>query len=703
MTISPSAVSPPVFLRPNAVSAMKSDIQAILRVLCLVVSLASTAAAADNRPTRTEARSQPAWTVNDVLSEEDASGFKISPGCHWVVWEKGGNLFLTGLTAKKEIQRTHQGDASDRPKWSPDGRLIAFLSSRPNPQSKAGGKGSAQIWLMKPFEGEPWPATAEDEAVLGFDWSGTNSIIFSMQMPPAPGEQTNTDDSIVVGDESEAPLIRLFRVDVSSGKVTALTRNKISIWKFWVSPNGRFLVTIEIPNSYLFDLSAKPLMLLTDLSTGQRRQIFSDAEYGIFSVHWERDSSGFYAVGLLRAHLACPVPSIPVLYHYALATDVIEPVDLGWEKGLFSDTYESSSQIKIGVTEHGFLALLADGVRPRLARFSHVGSRWQREFLTGVHSAHVFDFEIGRDDKTFVYEYSTASVPSQWYQARLEGAKMASPRQLTRLNAQFQFKPMAKSEIVHWKGALGDTVEGTLFYPLDYQAGRKYPLVVQIHGGSPSLYMDRWDNRKFMCNNNLLNARGAFVFRPNYHGSANYGLKWIEAIIGRIGQLEVKDIETGVDYLIRRGLVDPDKLAVMGWSYGGALTASVTASTRRYKAAISIGGVVDWADFWARSDLGIWIGKGYFGKSPLEDPQLYAKASSFYQLNNVVTPTLILSGTDDYRVPVEQDWMYYRALQQSGKADVRFVLFPGDGHLILHHAKQALQEELAWLDKYLLN
>ena len=679
---------------------MKSIIQGVRWALCLVVSLASTAVASDSKSTQAEIRPKSTWTVDDVLSEEGAFSFKISPDCRWVVWEKSDNLFLSSLTEKKEIQRTQQGEGCDNPKWSPDGHLIAFISSRPNPKLKVGVKASAQIWLIKPFEGEPWPVTAGEQAVSGFDWSGTNSIIFSMKDPPSPDKQTNIDDSLVVGDESLDPPIRLFQVDVDSGKVTALTDNRDPIRGFWVSPNGRYVVTIHVWSSYMYDQSRKPLIFVTDLTTGQRKPFFTDAKYGIRSVSWERDSSGFYATGSLRTHSRYSYPAITVLYHYTLATGAIERVGLGWEKGISWDWYRTSSESVIGVTDQGFITLLADGARPKLVHFSRVGNSWQREFVTGIHSVNVFDFELGQDGKTFVYQYSDSSHPGQWYGARLEGTKIDSPMQLTSLNPQFQSKPTAESEIVHWKGALGETVEGMLYYPIGYQLGKKYPLVVEIHGGPEDLIMDKWYG--FILNNNLLNERGVFVFRPNYHGSSNYGLKWAESTIGRLNKLEVEDIETGVDYLIHRGLIDPDKLAVTGWSQGGALTASVTVSTGRYKAAISGAGVVDWIDYWARSDFGGWFCGSYFGKTPMDDPRLYVTDSSFYKLNKVTTPTLILFGMEDNRTPVEQGWMYYRALQQTGKADVRFVLFPGDGHAPLHHAKRAMEEELAWLDKYLL-
>jgi hypothetical protein len=173
--------------------------------------------------------------------------------------------------------------------------------------------------------------------------------------------------------------------------------------------------------------------------------------------------------------------------------------------------------------------------------------------------------------------------------------------------------------------------------------------------------------------------------------------------LGRLNELEVQDIESGVDYLIGRGLADPAKLAVMGWSQGGVLTAAATVKTNRYCAAMAGDGVIDWIDYWAKSDVGGWFCGAYLRKTPLEDPQMFIKTSSFYQMRHVTTPTLILFGSEDKRVPTEQGWMYYRALQQTTKTEVRMVLFPGDGHgpSKLVHLRRALEEELAWFDKYL--
>ncbi len=650
---------------------------------------------------------QSTWTVDDVLSLESISGSMISPDCRWAVWGKYApdkdkcehviNLFLASLTSNQEIQLTRGGDDCTSPKWSPDGQLIAFLSSRPNPKAKADDKGKTQIWLINRVGGEPWPLTSGDRAVNVFGWAGSNDIIYSAQEESSAYEQTlkaRKDFSQVVEDETNTPPVRLFKVELASGKVARLTKNTDRIQNFWISPDGTHVVTIHAPSlRSSYDQSLKPVTFLTDLKTGERKQIFTNAKYSLLSpVSWQRDSQGFYAVNASRTNPKYRYPAIFDLYHYSLETDHIEKVDLNWEKGL--------SSADLAVTDRGFITRLANGVRPKAARYSFTGGRWRREWITGVHATNLGALQLGNDDKTFVYEYSTASRFGQLYRAILTQSKIESPVQLTSLNSRLQKKPLAECEIVHWKGALDETVEGLLFYPIGYQTGKKYPLIVDIHGGPNVVVGDNWWGSVY--NNNLLNAQGAFVFRPNYHGSTGYGLKWVESIVGRLNDLEVEDIEKGVDYMIGRGVVDPEKLAVLGWSQGGALTAAVTVATNRYKAAIAGDGPIDWIDYWAKSGGGASFCGGYFGTSPLDDPAIYMRHSPFYQMNKVTTPTLILFGAEDPIVPIEQGWMYYRALQQSGKTDVRFVLFPGEGHwpVKLAHLKRSLEEELAWLDKY---
>ncbi len=310
---------------------------------------------------------------------------------------------------------------------------------------------------------------------------------------------------------------------------------------------------------------------------------------------------------------------------------------------------------------------------------------------------------LGRNGSSLVYNYSTASVRTQFFSARLEGNRIVSPVQITDLNPEFKKRVIAKSEVIHWKGTLDEEVEGILYYPENYEAGEKYPLMLMIHGGPAGADHDAW-SQSFAYPVNLMTERGAFVLRPNYHGSSGYGLKWVESIAhGKYYDLEVPDIEKGVDELIRRGLVDPDKLGTMGWSNGAILSIALTVSTDRYKVCSSGAGDVEWISDWGNAQFGASFDNYYFGKSALEDPHLYIQKSPLFKMDRVKTPTIIYFGTIDTNVPTEQGWLHFRALQQIGKTDVKFILFPGEPHGIrkLSHQRRKLEEDLAWIDKYL--
>ncbi len=219
----------------------------------------------------------------------------------------------------------------------------------------------------------------------------------------------------------------------------------------------------------------------------------------------------------------------------------------------------------------------------------------------------------------------------------------------------------------------------------------------------PAADLDNWDE-SWAYAANLLCQRGAFVLRPNYHGSSNYGLAWLESISrGKYLDLETVDIENGVDHLIDRGLVDPARLGLMGWSNGAILTNALTVRTTRYKAAVAGAGTIEYISDWANCEFGEAFDRYYLGRSPLEDPQLYLQKSPFFKLDKVTTPTLVCFGTEDRTVPTEQGWVHYRGLQQLGKVPVRFVLFPDEKHSLIKpaHQRRKLEEELAWFDQHL--
>jgi dipeptidyl aminopeptidase/acylaminoacyl peptidase len=630
---------------------------------------------------------------------------QISPDGTHVVWIKRSpdkeknelvsQIMLSSLTDAKEIQLTRGNHSAGAPQWSPDGKVVAFLSARPAPKSAKkrddGDKDDdkTQVWLINPFGGEAWPLTDSPRDIRGFAWKDNDTILYIAQEKKTKLEgdlKTKKDTTQVIDDELNEPPVRLWQIDLKDKKSERLTSNTDRIQSLAVSPDGKYAVTIhECSLCYTFDHRIKPKVFLYDLQSMERSQIFAE-KFNIAKVYWQHDSKGFYAINQFTNHPRYLMAYVEELHQYDVAARTSSRIDLKWERGL------ADSGDGFAVMPDGFVALLANGVRHTAQKYVKKGAGWTSETLP---HKNMQELRISKDGKAAVWLESSATSPPKWICER-EGLRA----DLVDLSADLRKKPMAKTELIRWKGALDEEVEGLVSYPHVYQAGKKYPLIVLIHGGPHWADFDHWDER-WAYARNLLCARGAFVLRPNYHGSSHYGLKWAESIEGRY-YLPVEDIEKGIDAFVARGHVDTAKIGLGGWSNGAILTMSLI--TRRHYAAASAGaGGSEWSADWGVCDFGMCFSNYYIGKSPLEDPELYRKNAPFYDFPKVKTPTILFHGSEDKDVPTHHSWYQFRALRELGKADVRFLLFPGEKHGLrkLAHRKRKIEEELAWFDKYL--
>jgi dipeptidyl aminopeptidase/acylaminoacyl peptidase len=591
-------------------------------------------------------------------------------------------------------------------------RPVPKEPSRPGPSEKppagaatAEDDGTLQIWLLSAHGGEPWPLTRGERGIHHFEWADKDTIVFSAEEEPSLYEhelKEKKDDSRTVDDADHTAPVRLFRASVENAKATRLTTNRDWIETWALSPDGKRAVAVH-QRSLHFDFDEKelPVVILHDLTTGASEPIFTDLRIVPLFARWAPDGSGVYAVHPFSKHPVFHQAFILQAEYWDLGAKKTRHVDLHWDRGLASD-FEPDQFFQI--TQDGFLTLLADGFYVKPAFYAKQGDSWKQTFLAGQHARNLYDLALSADGKTLLYNTSTASTPPQWFRARLDGAQIASPDPITDLNPSWKNRRFPRVELIRWKGAKDEEVEGLLYYPFDYQPGKRYPLVTGPHGGPASADYDQW-NEESSYPGILHVQRGAFYFRPNYHGSTNYGLDFVESIgYGNYYDLEIPDIEKGVDALIARGLVDPDRIGAGGWSNGGILTVGqLVANPARYKAA-SVGAAdVEYISDWGNTYFGHSGDAYYLGKTPFEDPAFYVKKSPFFQMGKVTTPTIIYTPTEDINVPPNQGWSHFRALQYFGKAPVKFVVFSGEPHSLrkLSHRIRKVEEDMAWFDRYL--
>ncbi len=652
------------------------------------------------------------WTIEDILQEQSAEQFDISPDGNWCVCIKNvpdkekdawaQNIILSSLKEKKEIELTRGTENHRAPRWSPDGAYIAFLSSRPLPKSKNGSKddNKTQIWLMSTSGGEPWPLTEMEKGVYDFSWAEKNSIVFSAAEDSCYYEskiKTDKDSSLVVEDDEHASPVRFFKAEIPSRKIKRLTENPDRIGIFSVSPDGTKALAVHNQSlRYGYDQKIPPLVILHDFEKGMAQEMFSGLRIYPEVIRWTSDSQNFYFSARFSSHPKYLLGAIYLLYHYSLEKQELSSIDLKWERGLASTAHYE-------LTQDGFIALLADGMSYKAARYHKVSNRWDRLFLEGEHVSNIFFWTLAGNGRNLVYGFSKPDLPMEWYHGILQDNKIQDASPLLKLNPHYKKRLFAKAETLRWKGAKEEEVEGLLFYPHEYREDKKYPLVVMIHGGPAAADLYSWQD-SWKHQRNLLAQKGAFVLTVNYHGSSNYGIDWLISISnGKYYDLELEDIEKGVDFVLAKGIADPERLGLCGWSNGAVLGIALTTRTNRYKAASMGAGDVEWISDWGNCSFGDAFDQFYFGASPLSNTALYMEKSPFFRMKEVKTPTLIFFGTEDRFVPTQQGWMHYRALQQETNTPVRFVLFPGAPHGLskMTHQRRKALEEMEWFEKYL--
>lgn len=286
--------------------------------------------------------------------------------------------------------------------------------------------------------------------------------------------------------------------------------------------------------------------------------------------------------------------------------------------------------------------------------------------------------------------------PPEAYFMKLGG----SPVQVSRANTDLPRPPLGKTEAIRWKSKDGLEIEGLLTYPADYQPGKRYPLILNIHGGPTGVFGESFIGRGSVYPIAVFASRGYAVLRPNPRGSSGYGKTFRFANYNDWGGKDYEDDQAGVDRVIDMGVADASRLAIMGWSYGGYMTSWTITQTQRFKAAAIGAGVTDLWSFTGTADIPGFL-PDYFGGEPWQQLANFRKHSPITFVKNVNTPTLILHGEADDRVPISQDYEYYHALKTRG-VTVKMVAYPRQPHGFQEpkFVMDVAQRHLDWMEKY---
>ena len=323
-----------------------------------------------------------------------------------------------------------------------------------------------------------------------------------------------------------------------------------------------------------------------------------------YNLKWDSAGKGFFCKRPVASDSTNTYVSITQLYYYTLESDRLSPVQLDWDNGL------GWSYV---IVKNGIVVELADGVKFEVVYAETDGSRVKKKHtLTTSSGKPVRIAEGQRNGDRLVYlEADASSIPTVMT-AELNRGRLKDEHKLVKLNKGLLKKSLAKSEVVRWTGALDDEVEGILYYPLDFEEGKRYPVVASIHGGPSGadrdFFSERWSNYP-----HLLASKGTFVFKVNYHGSSSYGLDWVESIKGHYYEYEVPDILGGIEYLIDRGLVDPDHLGIMGWSNGSILAIEACLQDPRFRVLCAGAGDVNWTSDYGNCAFGAAFDNAYIG------------------------------------------------------------------------------------------
>jgi len=621
-------------------------------------------------------------TVDDVLDIVGGSNPEISPNGKWIIYSRSelkwkdnkreSFLWMVSTDGTQHFRLTsHEGDSAAA--WSPDSNNIAFLTGR------GGEAAGRQIWLIRSAGGEAWKLTEHKDGISAFEWSPDgNSIVFTAADPK--GEEIKGEDAIAVDEgpngQGKGRWSNLYTIDLAEKKEKQITKEQWNVNGMTVSPDGK-QVAVHVRRENERNNGNLSEIHTVDLATGAVTKI-TDNRAPESQVQWAPDGK---SLSYMAAHDQ----------DWELYNGKIRVIDLATKQqrvlsskfvGSINRYFWSEDGKKIYFSgQHGTMHNLFE---------LDVASQNVRQLTEEKGLLRIAS--MSRDSKMAAATLDTPQKPAD---IQVINVATLEKKELTDLNPQVRTFAAPKTELMRWRSKDGTEIEGILYLPADRKEGEKLPFILDVHGGPAGVW-----SYGFSAMANVYTGRGFAILRPNVRGSSGYTDALLRGNMKDIGGGDYWDAMTGVDAVIAKGVADPERMAVRGWSYGGILGGWTITQTNRFKAA-SLGAMVtDWSSEYAmgfNNDIRLW----YIGGTPWESAQRYREQSSYSHIANVKTPTILFHGEQDTTDTIGQSMMFYQGLKDRGVAS-RFIRFPREPHNFNEprHQRTRDMEEISWFEKY---
>jgi len=668
----------------------------------LALSLSSPADSAP-RQSRAAATATRLITIDDYFQIRDVGQPELSPDGQWVVYtvrtkmlkedKNETRIWMVSTHGGDPLPMTDESVSSSHPRWSPDGKYLAFTSSR------NGGK--SQVWLLNRLGGEAVRLTDILQGVGDFEWSpdSTRLVLVLKDPKPEDAEAAKEKDKTPPKPKTQPPYV-IDRLQFKQDTVGYLDNHRSHLYVFNIEKKSITQITSgDFDDSEpAWSPDGKTLAFTSNRSTPDPDRNFNtdiwvvDAENTDKGAHLTQittnpgaDRSPSWSPDGKRIAFVSQIDAKAI--DYATQHLAIAPSTGGEEKVLTLALDRSVRRPRFSLDGNSIYFLTEDDGTQNLCRIPATGGDIIRPIGGRVTVAY---YSLGKEG-AIAAQIGTSDHPDEIF--------LQNGSDLTRLtktnDTLISQLRLAKVEYVHFKSKDGTSIAGYLYKPVDFDAAKKFPTLLRPHGGPVGQYAASFDHLA-----ELFAANGYAVLLPNPRGSSGYGQKFCEAIFADWGNKDYQDDMAMADYALEQGIADPEKLGVGGWSYGGISTNFIITQTTRFKAAITGASEVLYSANYGHDhyqklwelELGL----------PWENRALYDKLSPFYKVTSIATPTLIMGGQIDWNVPIINSEQLYQALKRVGKVPTELVVYPNEYHGFTtpSHIKDRLERYLAWYAHY---